>query len=416
MRCSSLHSLLAFAATILLSPHGVVASADTADGIDLGHSSHAAVRRRAAASCNGSPALCDRRYDSVTHMGAHNSAFVRDASTNNSIAANQYFPATRALDDGIRLLQAQTHNLGGAIELCHSLCALLDAGPLEKWLGGIKAWLDGHAEEVVTLLLVNGDGFKAADFGKVFDAAGLSSYGYVPSSSSPSSSPVTWPTLGDMISTNKRLVVFIESISPSPAYPFLLSEFDHVFETPYAVTTSAGFNCTLDRPQQSAVSSAAASAAIKAGKLSLMNHFKYNTIGTGAGAIMYPASQDVADTNSPAVDAGAKGSLGAHADRCVAEWDGRRPTFVLVDFYSEGPAMGTGDRLNGINRGINGGGAQGQASSTSSSTSSSTTTTTTMATTTTAAGSAGGAGGRLGQENGVAFGLVVFLVGVLIMV
>lgn len=41
-------------------------------------------------ACNNSPALCSRSYSNITHLGAHNSAFVRDASTSYSDSGNQY--------------------------------------------------------------------------------------------------------------------------------------------------------------------------------------------------------------------------------------------------------------------------------------------------------------------------------------
>ncbi|KAJ1335395.1 1-phosphatidylinositol phosphodiesterase [Microdochium nivale] len=430
MRGSRLHSLLALAAIAFLS------YTDSAAATTLGGSSSSSnkkdvrIPRQAAAqrACNGAPELCGRTYDAITHMGAHNSAFVRDASTNNSIAANQYFPAARALDDGLRLLQAQTHGLSdGTIELCHGSCALLDAGPLAAWLRGIRAWLEGNPDEVVTLLLVNGGRQDAAAFGRVFEAAGLAKYGFVPARSGGGAGDENrWPTLQSMIAANTRLVVFITSITTDYSgggggrYPYLLPQFDHVFETHWAVTSAAGFNCTLDRPGVSSSTAWASSpaAALAAGKLSLMNHFRYNTIDGGAslGTIMFPAVEDVAVTNSPeaGTGVGGGGTLGAHAERCVGEWGGSRPTFVLVDFYSEGPAMATADRLNGVSRASAGAGA-GDAGSPSSPRPATTTATLTTASKVTG-NSGGGTTTGTGRDNGVVFGLVVFIVGALVMI
>lgn len=41
-------------------------------------------------ACNNSPDLCRRSYSSVTHLGAHDSPFLRDASTGYSESGNQY--------------------------------------------------------------------------------------------------------------------------------------------------------------------------------------------------------------------------------------------------------------------------------------------------------------------------------------
>lgn len=41
-------------------------------------------------ACNNSPDLCDKTYGEITHLGAHDSPFVRDSSTDESIAGDQY--------------------------------------------------------------------------------------------------------------------------------------------------------------------------------------------------------------------------------------------------------------------------------------------------------------------------------------
>ncbi|KAI0023212.1 PLC-like phosphodiesterase [Xylariomycetidae sp. FL0641] len=285
----------------------------------------------ASAACNNSPDLCSRSYGDITHMGAHDSAFLRDDSTDNSVAGNQYYNATVALDAGLRLLQAQVHDSDGAIELCHTSCALLDAGTLESWLSSIASWMNDNPNDVVTILLVNSDDKTVSDFGSVFESSGIAKYGYTPSGNG-------WPTLQEMINADTRLVSFIASIDTSDSYPYLLSEFDWVFETPFEVTSLDGFNCTLDRPSEEGT----ASAAIQKGVLPLMNHFAYNQL---AGALEIPDEDNINTTNSASTSM--TGALGLHAQTCNKQW-GTKPTFVLVDFFNEGPAIDTADSLNGI--------------------------------------------------------------------
>ncbi|KAL2130535.1 hypothetical protein VTI74DRAFT_6256 [Chaetomium olivicolor] len=323
-------------------------------------------------ACNNSPDLCSRAYNNITHMGAHDSAFLRDASTGNSIAGNQYFNATVALSAGIRLLQAQVHLYSNQLKLCHTLCELLDAGPLSDWLAKIKHWLDTNPNDVVTLLLVNSDSQPASSFGTVFESSGISNYAFTPSTStststSSSSSPnITWPTLAQLISTNARLVTFVTSVSPSQAHPYLLPEFAHVFETPYNTTSLAGFVCDLDRPRTDDYKTAAD--ALAAGMLPLLNHFAYDAL---AADVVIPDASDIDVTNS--ADEARDGALGEHVRRCMREWagngtggsagdggggrnnskggggrEGVKPVFVLVDFYDRGPAIETADRVNGI--------------------------------------------------------------------
>ena len=269
-------------------------------------------------------------------MGAHDSAFVRDGSTGNSIAGNQYFNATIALDDGLRLLSAQVHNSKGSLRLCHTNCLLLDAGTLQDWLSKIKYWMDRNPNEVVTLLLVNSENLDVSQFGAAFEGSGLSQYGFTPSS--PTAASTNWPTLQSMISANTRLVTFVASITYSARYPYLLSEFTHVFENPFPVTSLSGFNCTLDRPK--AVGSA--QTAVAAGMMPLLNHFADSELAAG---ITIPDVSDLGTTNSP--NTATTGALGLHAQTCQAQW-GQKPVFVLVDFYDQGPAIVTADNLNSI--------------------------------------------------------------------
>ncbi|CAJ2509819.1 Uu.00g057190.m01.CDS01 [Anthostomella pinea] len=336
--CTYLTTFAALASTAHAIPQGGDSGWYTSSAVVAAASSTAtAAASSSTTACNNSPDLCSRAYNKITHMGAHDSAFLRDDSTSNSVAGNQYYNATKALDAGLRLLQAQVHDLNGAIELCHTSCDLLDAGPLQDWLGGIKTWMDANANEVVTLLLVNSDGQSASDFGAVFAGSGIDAYGYTPTSSSSSSSS-SWPTLQTMITANTRLVTFVASITADSTYPYLLSEFDHVFETAFEVTSLTGFNCTLDRPS----SQSSAASAITAGLMPLMNHFADSLLAT---SIMIPDVDDIATTNSPSTSQ--TGALGLHAQTCASQW-GVNPTFVLVDFFNEGPAIDTADSLNGV--------------------------------------------------------------------
>jgi hypothetical protein len=287
-------------------------------------------------ACNNSPLLCDRDYNRITHMGAHDSAFLRDQSTDFTISGNQFYNATTALSAGIRLLQAQVHNLNGILELCHTDCSLLDGGSLEAFLSSIKSWMDTNPSEVVTILLVNSDNQPASTFGSAFTSSGISTYGYAPTSLI---GPIsTWPSLQSLITANTRLVTFIASITHDSTYPYLLSEFDYVFETAFSVTSLTGFNCTLQRP----ATLSSSTAAISSGYMGLVNHFADTVEAFG---ITVPDVDNITTTNSAATNV--TGALGLNAKQCEAEW-GVKPTFMLVDFWNVGPSIETADNMNGI--------------------------------------------------------------------
>ncbi|KAI0969265.1 PLC-like phosphodiesterase [Xylaria arbuscula] len=329
----SVAALAALSSTAYASPQAsnVLSTVTTASPVATAQAASTSSSSSSSVACNNSPDLCSRSYGNITHMGAHDSAFLRDSSTGNSVAGTQYYNATVALDAGIRLLQAQVHDLNGTIELCHTSCDLLDAGSLQDWLGDIKTWMDNNPNDVVTLLIVNSDSFDVKEFGTVFEGSGISEYGYTPSGTE-------WPTLQSMINAKTRLVAFIASVTASTDYPYLLPEFDYVFETPYDITSLSGFNCTLDRPS----TQSSATAALSAGFLPLMNHFAYNNLGS---SIEIPDVSDITTTNSPSTST--TGALGLHAQTCNSEW-GYKPTFVLVDFFDQGPAIKTADVMNGI--------------------------------------------------------------------
>ena len=97
------------------------------------------------------------------------------------------------------------------LALCHTDCAIPGAfgGPLQDFLGKVKSFMDANPREVVTLLLTNPDNVAMNSFGDVFKAAGLDKMSFVPDGS-PAALPMDrWPTLGEMIDKNQRLVTYI---------------------------------------------------------------------------------------------------------------------------------------------------------------------------------------------------------------
>lgn len=286
-------------------------------------------------ACNNSPDLCDRQYNKITHMGAHDSSFLRDSSTGNSVAGNQYQNATKALDAGLRLLQAQVHVENSTLELCHTTCDLLDAGPLDEWLSAINDWMSANPNEVITILLVNSDDAEASEFGDAFTSSGLADIAYEPATTDRTTD---WPTLQEMIDSKKRVVVFVTSVSADTEHPYIMSEFKYVFETAYEVFELTGFNCTLDRPSKQNDSASA----LDNGFLSLVNHFKYNSLGSD---LMVTDVNNIETVNSASTSE--DGNLGKHLAQCKDEWSGV-PNFVLVDFFNKGDVMEAADTMNDI--------------------------------------------------------------------
>lgn len=170
----------------------------------------------AATVCNGYSALCGKLYSDVTFVGSHDSAFVGTLPVD-----NQFTSVADQLSQGVRFLQAQTHTKSGVIELCHTTCAEEDAGTLESYLSTVKTFLDDNVDEVVTLLLTNGDGIAGATFAAAFEAAGIDTYAYSPGKTLSLSQ---WPTLGSLIDAGTRLVVFMDYPADT-SVSYILDEF-----------------------------------------------------------------------------------------------------------------------------------------------------------------------------------------------
>ena len=282
-------------------------------------------------ACNNSPDLCSRQYNKITYLGAHDSPFLRDETTHFSTSGNQFYNSTVQLEAGVRLLTAQVHSQNGSLHLCHSDCDLLDAGTLSNWLGEVKSFMDGNPNEVVTILLVNSDDTSASALAAEYEAAGVDSYSYQPSSASASS---TWPTLQSLISSNTRLINFVASLDDNSAAPYLLDEFTYVFENAYENSQFSDFSCTPNRP--SGLSSASTG-----GRMALMNHFLYLNQAFG---IQSPDVGNITTTNAPG---NSTGMLGTSLGQCTREY-GTQPTYVLVDFFNVGPAIEAVDSANGV--------------------------------------------------------------------
>ncbi|MCJ1338113.1 hypothetical protein MMC09_003398 [Bachmanniomyces sp. S44760] len=268
--------------------------------------------------CNGNAAYCDRIYSNVSEIGAHDSAFVGALPQD-----NQDVSVTAQLNAGIRFLQGQTHkDPFGTLSLCHTTCYEEDAGSLKSYLATVKSWLDKNPNEVLTLLLVNGDSLDVSVFDSTFSSSGIKPYTYTPSTSPNILGISAWPTLRNLISADS-------GANPSKE-PYILDEFSYFFETPYDTTDPAFPECTLDRPPNSSPD----------GKMYIINHF----LDVSIFGLLVPDRSAAAKTNA----ATGSGSIGAQAQLCEGIY-GRAPKGVLVDFFDAGgQVFNAQDSLNRV--------------------------------------------------------------------
>ena len=284
---------------------------------------------QAQIGCNGHVELCDRKYSNVTQIATHDSAFVGILPTD-----DQDVDVTTQLDAGVRFLQAQTHrNVFGTLSLCHTSCFLKDAGSVEAYLQVIKGWLDTHPKEVVTLILTNGDNVRVSEFDEVFSASGIRPYVYIPGPSHDPAVLDSWPTLGELIGNETRLVAFLD-YGAEETVPYILPEFLYFWETPFDMTDPTFPQCVIDRPP-----SLAETPALAHQRMYIINHY----LDTEMMGMDVPDRRDARKTNA----ASGSESIGAQVDLCQQKHR-RAPKGILIDYFDKGVAFGVQDALNGL--------------------------------------------------------------------
>lgn len=306
--------------------------------------------------CNGFVALCNRPYNQVSFPATHNSMSAADepgwfipeqpdgligqlnagirvllidswygqtttrpglvatapGSHAAALAEAQREYGAAAVESFLRLHNAIAPTATGAVlpYLCHSLCEI---GSTE-WapvMSRVQAWLVAHPREVVTFFIE--DRVSPADTATVFRQAGLLPYVYQPRADG------SWPTLAQMIASGHRVVVLMENHDGGTTYPWLMSGFHWVQDTPFGSTTAADLSCAHNRGATSS-------------PILLINYWltnDYRSLVTDARAI-----------NS-------YGVLSPFVARCRQQ-RGTLPNYVAVNFYNEGDLFRVVDELNGV--------------------------------------------------------------------
>jgi hypothetical protein len=261
-----------------------------------------------ALACNGSPALCDRPFDQVAFPATHNANSAADWGYS-LLNANHQSGMDVQLESGIRAMLIDVTYDDGETTMCHYDCNLGSTPHLDG-LAILADFLDAHPREVLTIIYQ--DSISVKDMVADFETAGLIERVY----SHPDGA--AWPTLGEMIDADTRLVVTAESGGPPPAW------FHHVwdvgFDTPFDHPSLDEMSCGVNRGDPTH-------------DLFLMNHWVNNAVG--------PPSQANANTAN---------ALDFLVDRAMRCWDeqGRIPNFLAVDFFEEGDVVGAAEIVNGL--------------------------------------------------------------------
>ena len=251
--------------------------------------------------CNNYPEFCSRSYSNITFVAAHNSPFVNP----NNAAANQQLPVLNQLNDGIRMLQGQTHynSTTNTISYCHTSCDLLNAGTAQEYFTNITSWVQAHPFDVVTLLIGNSDFIGVGNYTAPLEASGLSQYAYIPPQVPMNIS--SWPTLSSMILLRKRVVIFMDYNANQTQVPYILDEFSQMWETPFS-PTNRSFPCTQQRPPGIDRTQAEQ-------RMYMANHNLNTEISLAGTSLLVPSTPLINETNA----VNGTGSLGLMANRCA---------------------------------------------------------------------------------------------------
>ncbi|TNE91556.1 MAG: phosphatidylinositol-specific phospholipase C domain-containing protein [Deltaproteobacteria bacterium] len=259
-----------------------------------------------ATGCNGHDVLCQLPFDEVAVAMTHNAM---SSAEDDWLAPNQTYAMPRQLEDGVRGFMIDTHyDDDGTPALCHGFCSI-GSTPLVDGLRQFTDFLDAHPREVVVFMIENG--ISAEDTAAAFEAADLLRYTYA------HDPQLAWPTLGELVEADTRLIVFHQGGGTDPAW-YMDGYADYVWDTDYSAETAADFDCGRLRGSSDHA-------------LFLMNHFLTAPL----------ASPDLAEqvNHNPL--------LLDRARQCEAE-AGQAVNWIAVDFYDIGDVLAVVDTLNGV--------------------------------------------------------------------
>jgi len=199
-------------------------------------------------------------------------------------------------------------------------------GTVESQLKLVADWVADHPYDVVTILLGNSDQVNVNNYTAPIQNSGLGRYVYTPPQIPMGLSD--WPTLGEMIISQKRVVVFMDYAANQTAVPYVLDEFSQMWETPFS-PTDAAFPCPTQRPPGLNRNQSLE-------RMYMANHNLNTEVSLLGISLLVPNTAQINQTNAVS----GNGSLGAMADTCEGDW-GRPPNFLLVDYYNYGNFPGS---------------------------------------------------------------------------
>lgn len=300
--------------------------------------SAAAANKSGEISCNGSSELCDRKLNEVVLPGTHNSMAAAELGWFNSnhtySIPNQLKRGARAMliDTYYGVLQTngQIRNAGAGpgdpLYLCHESC-LFGASPLVPELEKVASFLKANPNEV--LVFVNQDGVNPGDFAEAVEASGLLEYIY----EGPTG---PWPTLGEMIATNQRVLMTAEQ--DAAGVPWYHRAYGGAMrETPFSFPLDTDLITAPEQLEESCRPNRGEAAATD-DSLFLMNHWTATDVqATGSFEPLIEWAEVVNQKDAV-----------VNRARACEQRRGFLPNILAVDFFGTGDVVGAANELNAV--------------------------------------------------------------------
>ena len=250
-----------------------------------------------------------QRYDQVTWLCTHNAM---NASDDDWKFANQTHTITKQLEQGVGALMLDIWKQDGELVLRHGpeIARFLGFKKLSVELSNIHDFLSKNPDRIVTLILESYA--PANEVAAAIKKSGLAKFCHTQNPKQP------WPTLAKMKKSGKRLVILSDRAGKGNKVPkWYMPVWAHAWETNWQAKTKA--DLLNSKPRRGK----------RSNQLFILNHF----ITKGLPNI---ADAKVANANP---------FFWQRIEKANQTF-GRKPTFLVVDFYEVGAAKSNTQRLN----------------------------------------------------------------------
>lgn len=160
-------------------------------------------------ACNGHESLCSQPFNNVTFLVTHDSY-----AHGPNLASTQIKSITQQLDDGVRGLKFSAVMHKHKVHLCHTTCTILDAGAATDILNQISKWLESHHDQIITIMWNNLYDIDIVHLAEAYKASNMMPMVHVQEPEKP------WPTLQEMIDSDKRVVNFVDVKADASVAPW----------------------------------------------------------------------------------------------------------------------------------------------------------------------------------------------------